>query len=54
MTCILVWFIIVSIYYDLILDEKSPELEKKRIEWVTNVWQICKAWRAGFGRILKL
>jgi len=42
MTCILVWFIIVSIYHDLILDEKSPEMEKKRIEWVTGVWQILQ------------
>ena len=46
MTCILVWFTIVSIYFDLILDEKSPELEKKRIELghrrVTNLQSLAR------------
>ena len=46
MICILVWFTIVSIYYDLILDEKSPELEKKRIvlghRRVTNLQSLAR------------
>jgi len=31
LTCILVLITFVSIYYDLILDEKSPELEMRKM-----------------------
>ena len=57
MTCILVWITIVSIYYDLILDEKSPDFEmvcygsQLSDEFGSQSSdQFCKTWCTGFGR----